>query len=81
MKAIVFTKFGPPDVLQFQEVAKPTPRDCEVLIRIHATTVTAGECELRSLKFPLCLQLPLRIYVGLIKPRNRYPGTGASRRN
>ncbi len=69
MKAIVLTKFGPPDVLQFQEVAKPTPRDREVLIRIHATTVTAGECELRGLKFPIWLQLPLRIYVGLIRPK------------
>ncbi len=52
MKAIVWTKFGPPDVLQLKEVAKPTPKDHEVLIRIYATTVTAGECALRSLKIP-----------------------------
>jgi NADPH:quinone reductase-like Zn-dependent oxidoreductase len=69
MKAMVLTKFGPPDVLQLQEVAKPTPKDNEVLIRIYATTVTAGDCELRSLKFPLAFRLPLRIYVGLIRPR------------
>ncbi len=69
MKAIVLTKFGPPDGLQLKEVAKPTPKDHEVLIRIYATTVTAGDCELRSLKFPIWLQLPLRIYVGLIRPR------------
>ena len=69
MKAMVLTKFGPPDVLQLQEVAKPTPKDHEVLIRIYATTVTAGDCELRSLKFPLAFRLPLRIYVGLIRPR------------
>jgi NADPH:quinone reductase-like Zn-dependent oxidoreductase len=68
MKAMVLTKFGPPDVLQLQEVAKPTPKDHEVLIRIYATTVTAGDCELRSLKFPLAFRLPLRIYVGLIRP-------------
>ena len=52
MKAIVWTKFGPPDVLQLKEVAKPTPKDHEVMIRIYATTVTAGECALRSLKIP-----------------------------
>jgi len=69
MKAIVWTKYGPPDVLQLKEVEKPTPTDNEVLIRIYATTVTAGDCELRSLKFPLPLSLPLRIYVGLIRPK------------
>ena len=68
MKAIVWTKYGPADVLQLQEVEKPTPKDKEVLIRIHATTVTAGDCELRDLKLPILFRLPMRIYVGLIKP-------------
>jgi NADPH:quinone reductase-like Zn-dependent oxidoreductase len=67
MKAMVWTKFGPPDVLQLKEVAKPAPKDNEVLIRIYATTVTAGDCELRGLKFPLALRLPIRIFVGLIR--------------
>ncbi len=64
---MVWTKFGPPDVLQLKEVAKPAPKDNEVLIRIYATTVTAGDCELRSLKTPLVLGLPIRIFVGLIR--------------
>ena len=68
MKAIVCTKFGPPDVLQLQEVTKPAPKDNEVLIKIYATTVTAGDCELRSLKVPLAFRLPLRIYLGRIRP-------------
>ncbi len=68
MKAIVCTKFGPPDVLQLQEVAKPAPKDNEVLIRIYATTVTAADCELRGLKVPLAFRLPLRIYLGRIRP-------------
>ncbi len=47
MKAIVYTKYGSPDVLQLKEVAKPIPKNNEVLIRTYATTVTAGDCELR----------------------------------
>lgn len=69
MKAIVWTKYGPPDGLELKEVAKPTPRDHDVLIRIYATTVAAGDCELRRLKIPIEFRLPMRIYVGLIKPK------------
>ena len=66
MKAMVLTKFGPPEVLQLQEVAKPVPSDQEVLIRIYATTVTAGDCQLRSLQLPLAYRLPILIGVGLL---------------
>ncbi|NCF68560.1 MAG: zinc-binding dehydrogenase [Chloroflexi bacterium] len=68
MKAIVWTKYGPPDVLQLQEVEKPTPKDNEVRIKIHAATAGAWDCEARVLKFPLFLGLPMRLYVGLTKP-------------
>jgi NADPH:quinone reductase-like Zn-dependent oxidoreductase len=69
MKAMVWTKYGPPEVLQLQEVAKPTPRDNEVLIRIYATTVTAGDCEQRSLKLPFRYRYLMRAYVGLRRPK------------
>lgn len=69
MKAIVLTKFGPPEVLQLRDVPKPTPKDHEVLIRIHASTVTAGDCELRSLKLPFAYRLLTRLYMRLAGPR------------
>ena len=76
MKAIVWTEYGPPDVLQLREVEKPTPKDNEVLIRIYATTVTAGDCEMRSLKFPIYLSLAMRLWLGPRKPRGTtIPGT------
>ncbi len=74
MKAIVCTKWGSPDVLELHEVEKPTPKEDEVLIRIYATTVSAGDCELRSLKFPLGLQLLMRIGFGIRGPRKKILG-------
>jgi NADPH:quinone reductase-like Zn-dependent oxidoreductase len=69
MKAMIWTAYGPSDVLQLREIEKPTPEDNEVLIRIRATTVTAGDCEQRSLKLPIWLALPMRFYVGLMRPK------------
>ncbi|NOK61034.1 MAG: NAD(P)-dependent alcohol dehydrogenase [Chloroflexi bacterium AL-W] len=64
MKAIVFTHYGPLDVLQFKKVAKPTPRNKEVLIRIHATTVTAVECTFRR-----GVPFLSKLFTGLTKPK------------
>ena len=69
MKAIVWTKYGPPDVLQLKEVAKPIPKENEVLIKIRATTITAGDCEMRNLQFPYWIRLPMQMYTGLRKPK------------
>ena len=69
MKAILWTKYGPPDVLELSEIEKPAPKDNEILVRIFATTVTAGDCEMRRLKFPIYLSLPMRLWFGFSKPR------------
>ena len=74
MKAIVCTKYGPPDVLQLKEVEKPAPKEHEVLIRIYATAVTSSDCIIRGSKVPLRLWLPMRLVIGFTKPRNTILG-------
>jgi NADPH:quinone reductase-like Zn-dependent oxidoreductase len=69
MKAMVWTAYGLPDVIQLKEIAKPVPRDNEVLIRIHATTAPSGDCEMRNLSGPLWYALPIRAYVGIRRPQ------------
>jgi len=69
VKAVVCTKYGPPEVLQLKEVERPTPKDKEILIRVYAATVTAGDCELRGLKYPILFRLLLRIGFGIRRPR------------
>ena len=77
---MVCTKYGPPDVLQLKDVAKPAPKDNEILIKIYATAVTSSDCLIRGSKVPLRLWLPMRLVIGLTKPRNPILGmvlTGA----
>ena len=77
MKAIVYTEFGPPEVLQLAELEKPTPQDTEVRVKVHATPVSYGDLTARNFKnisasefhMPLPLLLPSRLHFGLSKPR------------
>ncbi len=68
MKAIIWTEYGSPDGLQLREVAKPTPKDNEVLIKVHAATASTPDTELRRPKLPLLFAIPLRLYIGFLKP-------------
>jgi len=74
MKAIICTKYGPPEVLQLKEVEKPIPKDNEVLIKIHAASVTVSDCIVRSGKVNILLWLPMRIFVGFKRPRKSILG-------
>ena len=69
MKAIVATQYGGPEVLQLKEVQKPTPKDNEILIKVHATTVSAGDFRMRSFTVPPLFWLPARINLGFTKPK------------
>ncbi len=75
MKAIVYERYGRPDVLELKEVAKPTPKDNEVLIKTHATTVTSGDWRARSLDVPIGFGLISRLFFGVLRPRQPILGT------
>jgi NADPH:quinone reductase-like Zn-dependent oxidoreductase len=70
MKAIVATKFGPPEVLKLSEVEQPTPKDNELLIKVRATTVCAGDIRMRSFNVPPLFWLPARLTLGFTKPKH-----------
>ena len=70
MKAVVYTKYGSPDVLQLTEVAKPVPQDNEVLVKVHATTVNRTDCATVRAK-----PFFIRIITGLFAPKKTIPGT------
>jgi NADPH:quinone reductase-like Zn-dependent oxidoreductase len=75
MKAIVYNKYGPPEVLKIKEVEKPTPKDNEVLIKVHATTVTLYDCWVRSSTAPPGFGLLSRLTSGVRKPKQQILGT------
>lgn len=74
MRVVVYEKYGPPDVLQLQEIAKPSPQAREVLIKVHATTVTIGDGRMRSFTVPPEQWLFARLYLGVWKPRRKTLG-------
>jgi NADPH:quinone reductase-like Zn-dependent oxidoreductase len=74
MKAIVCTAYGGPDVLKLEEVEKPRPKAGEVLVRIHATTASRADCEIRRFEFPAWIWLPIRLAFGIVRPRVRILG-------
>mgnify|MGYP000657211394 CR=1 FL=1 len=69
MRAMLCTKYGSPDVLELREVAQLTPKDNEVLVKIYATTVTTGDCRVRGFNSPILFWIPMRLFLGLRRPR------------
>jgi NADPH:quinone reductase-like Zn-dependent oxidoreductase len=80
MKAIICTKYGPPEVLQLKEVEKPAPKKKEICIKIHATTVTSSDCIVRGFNIPLWypMGLMMGIAMGFGKPRKPILGMVAA---
>jgi NADPH:quinone reductase-like Zn-dependent oxidoreductase len=78
VKAAVYERYGPPDVVKIREVAKPAPKENEVLIRIRATTVSSGDWRARSLDVPSGFKLMSRLFFGVSRPKQSILGTELS---
>lgn len=74
MKTIKYNNYGSPDVLQLVDVEKPTPKDNEVLVKVHATTAHIGDTRMRSFTVPRSQWLFARLYLGILKPRRKVLG-------
>ncbi len=74
MQAVVCSKYGGPEVLELQEVKKPVPKDNEILVKNHVTTVTSADYRIRGAQFPLLFWLPMRLIMGFKGPRNSILG-------
>ncbi len=74
MKAIIWTKYGPPEVLQLEEVQKPTPKSNELRIKVHTSNVFTGDCEMRRSQIHPSMWLPIRIFMGIFRPRIKILG-------
>lgn len=74
MKYVKWTGYGGPEVLKLASKEIPQPKDHEILVKIHATSVNAGDCELRGLKFPFFFKLIIRLVFGFFRPKNKVLG-------
>ncbi|MCM4166357.1 L-threonine 3-dehydrogenase [Arenibacter antarcticus] len=70
MKAVITTKYGPPEVLKIHKVNKPAPKDHEILLRVYATAVTSGDARIRGMNIPFGFEFISRLMFGFNKPRN-----------
>lgn len=74
MKAALYTRYGPPEVVQISEVPKPQPKSDEILVKIKATTITSGDVRVRASDFPPLFWLPARLIFGLFRPKKQILG-------
>jgi len=74
MKAVKYSQYGPPEVLELKNVEKPTPKDNEILVGVHATTVTVADVRARSFTVPTSFWIPARIAMGITKPKRMILG-------
>ena len=70
MKAVTRTKYGGPEVLEVRDIPQPEPKDDEILVRVHATTVNRTDCGILT-----ATPFPIRFFTGLFKPKSLVPGT------